>query len=134
MLDSATFSGLDEWHRKLIQKFGWVILYKDNFEHRKTYEDKVNNYRKGIERWLLKANQKLEEKELQSDKKKDIMIMKEKMEILLKNVNEMLPIERYNELPINKIENKIINDKIKPMNGGMDDDSFIINYKDDIMN
>ena len=130
MLDSATFSGLDDWHRKLIQKFGWVILYKDNFEHKKTYEDKVNNYRKGIERWLLKANQKLEEKELQADNRRDIMIMKEKIGTLLKNVNEMLPIERYNELPINKI----INDKIKLMNGGMHDDSFIINYKDDIMN
>lgn len=119
MLDSVTFSGLNEWYKSIFEKFGWMTLYKGEAEHKSTYEMKVNNYKRGINHWLDKATKKMAEQELSADKRKDIEIMKTKMEKLLRNVNEMLP-----------TENKPTN-----MQGGMnDEDSFIINFKDDIMN
>jgi hypothetical protein len=122
-LNGATFFGLHEWFKHLVEKIGWIIIYKGVEEHKNTYEIKINNYKRSINSWLKKANQKLEDIDLPTYKKKDIINMKEKIINLLKNVNELLP-----------TENQIIS-----MNGGMenninDDDSFIINFKYEIMN
>ena len=78
----ATFAGLNQWYKKIFEELGWMVLAKE-----KRYDDKVEVYKHGIQRFKEAAkNAKSELTE--HDRKRDIDIMLDMIEILEKHVKK----------------------------------------------
>ena len=78
----STFNGLNEWYTSKFEKLGWIILAKE-----KGMMEKVNSYQTSIKRLHHAILNKIEYiKDL--DKKHDLMIMKNNVEILIKHANQ----------------------------------------------
>ncbi len=84
-----TFSGLQKWYVSLFEKYGWVMLSKQNDPLNQT---KVDEYARKIEKWLELANNKLRSSSVTGLHKEDI-------EIMIRNMNKLNNI-LHNRLPV----------------------------------
>jgi len=77
-----TFKGLNKWHTAVFEKLGWMILSKE-----KGLSYKIAPYKMSIQKLkccILKKHSTMND----IDKKKDLEIMLDNIEILIKHVNK----------------------------------------------
>ena len=78
----ATFHGLQEWYKAKFEKLGWMILAKE-----RGMMDKVLSYQNSIHRLHSTLEHKIKQIR-DKDKKEDLIIMKNNVEILLEHVKK----------------------------------------------
>jgi len=79
---NPTFDGLQKWYRSSFEQLGWMVLAL-NF----SYNDKVQVYKHNtlmLRDCLAKKHKKM----MDSDKKEDLKIMLNNVEILIKHMNK----------------------------------------------
>jgi hypothetical protein len=81
-IDDITFHGLNQWYKNLFEKLGWMVL-----KFKKGNQDKVKQYTKSIEHFLLIADKKLDQTQ-DFDQKQDILIMINDVISLFEHVKE----------------------------------------------
>jgi hypothetical protein len=76
----ATFYGLHHWMKHLFEELGWMVL-----AHKRGMLDKVSTYKHSIERCKCAIEEKMKNIH-DHDKKEDLRIMLENIEILWEHV------------------------------------------------
>ena len=80
MVYHTTFEGLHHWHHKMFEKFGWMILAKneavnnDNGKVRKHMTEKIKCYLHSIERLHNALEEKIKEVH-EEDRKNDLGVL-----------------------------------------------------------
>lgn len=78
----ATMHGLNEWYEKMFEELGWMVLAKS-----RGMNDKTTTYMNSLKR--LKMALEYKKKHVtESDRKNDIDIMKDNLEILIAHVQK----------------------------------------------
>lgn len=78
----VTFNGLNKWHDHMFTHLGWMILAQEH-----GYSDKINTYKRSIERLAEAIIEKLESTE-NKDRKEDLKILLKNTKILMKHANK----------------------------------------------
>jgi len=78
----ATFCGLSEWYSKMFKKIGWIIL-----ADKKGNTEKMHGYFNSLLK-LYKSIELKHKKISDSDKKRDLEIMKDNLDILIAHVQK----------------------------------------------
>ena len=78
----ATVAGLQHWFTHVFEQLGWMIL-----AHKYGYTDKINTYKKSIDRMQCALEKKIGSTH-DSDVKKDLMIMLENSRALKEHVHK----------------------------------------------
>lgn len=78
----STFHGLHQWHQKMFEKLGWVILAKEygHIEKVKCYIDSVNHLEQNIIQKISVTKDK--------DKIQDLEILLQNVKILQNHINK----------------------------------------------
>ena len=84
----ATFHGLHKWYQSKFEKLGWIILAKEH-----GIEDKVNTYINSLKRLDTAIIRRLDHIK-DPDKKHDLLVMKNNIEILIKHVEKDFTIQK----------------------------------------
>ena len=79
---NPTYHGLRKWYESSFEKLGWMILTKHN-----GYSDRVSQYKTGVLR-LRDCISKKHSKMNDPDKKVDLRIMLDNVEVLIKHINK----------------------------------------------
>ncbi len=78
----VTYKGLQGWYNGMFQKLGWLILSKEH-----NINDKVEDYKNSLYRLkecMIKKHKRMRD----SDKKKDLKIMLNDLDVLIKHVEK----------------------------------------------
>jgi predicted ATP-binding protein involved in virulence len=78
----VTFHGIMKWHDHMFEHLGWMILAQQH-----GYSDKINTYKKSINRLREAIEQKIEETN-DKDKLQDLKILHKNTKLLIKHVNK----------------------------------------------
>ena len=81
----ATFHGLHNWHNAMFEKLGWMVLANEH-----GYNEKVSSYKTGLNRLAEKLQCKLNNVSEQ-DRKDDLKIMLDNVNILIAHVSKDFP-------------------------------------------
>ena len=80
MVYHITFEGLNHWHHKMFEKFGWMILAKREVQHnhdaksRKHMREKLKCYVNSVERLCHALEEKLQTIE-ETDRRNDLEVL-----------------------------------------------------------
>jgi len=82
----ATHHGLQEWYKMKFEKLGWMILAK-----KRGMNDKVMEYKNSVNRLEKAIEHKLKYHTKDADRKDDLRIMLENVEVLKEHVEMDFP-------------------------------------------
>jgi hypothetical protein len=77
-----TYTGIHEWYKSLFEKLGWMVLSKEH-----NIDDKVELYKDSLYRLkdcMIKKHKQIKD----VDKKEDLRIMLNNLEVLIKHVEK----------------------------------------------
>jgi len=80
----ATYHGLHKWYEEMFEHLGWMILAKS-----KGYDDKIEVYKNSLKRLKEGIENKISTTK-DSDKKDDLKIMWDNLNILITHANKDL--------------------------------------------
>jgi hypothetical protein len=79
----ATHHGLQHWYKAKFEKLGWMILAK-----KRGMDDKIAEYKNSLDRLHKALTHKLEYHTCEPDRKDDLMIMRDNIEVLKEHVDK----------------------------------------------